>query len=454
MMNFEGFKQDMVDKIKDYLPKEFQDAIVEINRIEKVGKSYDGLVVRKEGTQVVASIDLNQCYSHYEKTGDFEDVINQVASVVINEQASMGNMDFNWVFNYEEAKNHLYISVDNIDNFKKLSEKVPYKKMEDFVITARIDIPIPGREGAGSILVSNNLIEKYGISEEKLFEDAIENSAKIHPIKIFTMKDLMIEQGMSSEVADELFGEAPDIMTAVSTQNYCCGASAIFYPGVMEELSEKLGGDFIVIPSSIHETLVVPYTHAMEKNEIENLIKQVNDNEVRPEDRLSYKAFRYDSIDGELRCMEQVTEYGIDNKVYISLDKSYCYQMDDKFVPGKKFNVMKMPNGTVLNGKDISGGKIKPIFMSENKYNQNEMTATYYLPDDNELMIRLSLPNGTQESVNVKDLKLAVDAQKYAEKQAAKEKEVAKENTKSVKKEKSKSVKKEKSKQKDDSAEL
>ena len=114
-------------------------------------------------------------------------------------------------------------------------------------------------------------------------------------------------------------------------------------------------------------------------------------------------------------------------KVYISLHKSYCRQMDDRFREGKNFNVMTMPRGTHLNGRDIGGGRINPHYMSESKFNPNEMTATYYMAPGQSLEIKLNMPDGTYEKVDVEKLKEAIDEQKQTYREQIREREQQKE---------------------------
>ena len=110
-------------------------------------------------------------------------------------------------------------------------------------------------------------------------------------------------------------------------------------------------------------------------------------------------------------------------KVYISLHRSYCKQMPDKFEEGKVYNIMTVPRGTMLGEQDIGGGKINPRYMNVSKFNPDYMTATYYMGQDQSLQVKLSLPNGMYTKVDVEELKEAIDSQKerYLEQQKAQE---------------------------------
>ena len=63
----------------------------------------------------------------------------------------------------------------------------------------------------------------------------------------------------------------------------------------MEQAAETLGGDFFVLPSSVHEVLLIPDDGSMELSYLEQMVRDVNQQEVAPEERLSDNVFHYDS---------------------------------------------------------------------------------------------------------------------------------------------------------------
>ena len=99
-------------------------------------------------------------------------------------------------------------------------------------------------------------------------------------------------------------------------------------------------------------------------------------------------------------------------KIHISLGKNYCFSRESE-ATGKVYNQMTIPNGTMLDGRDIGGSKICPKFMGVSKFNHNEMVATYYVPEDRPLKVKLITGTNT-EMVDIEKLKEAVDNQKAA----------------------------------------
>jgi hypothetical protein len=78
------------------------------------------------------------------------------------------------------------------------------------------------------------------------------------------------------------------------------GASIILYPGVLREIAEKLGGNLLILPSSIHEVIVMRWENEAEYDEITEIVKEINRKEVMPEDVLSDSVYFYCCKDDSL----------------------------------------------------------------------------------------------------------------------------------------------------------
>ena len=77
------------------------------------------------------------------------------------------------------------------------------------------------------------------------------------------------------------------------------GASEILRDDIRQEIADKIG-DFFVLPSSIHETLIIPKSAGMDRKELEQMVQEVNQTQVLPEERLSDHVYEYDVKEHEL----------------------------------------------------------------------------------------------------------------------------------------------------------
>lgn len=99
----------------------------------------------------------------------------------------------------------------------------------------------------------------------------------------------------NEEVLADIMGIEPEMMPApdeagmfvATCNNGVNGAGCIFYPEFMDQAAEKLQGDFFVLPSSVHEVILLPDNGQMDFHELEAMVRQINETEVAPQDRLS-----------------------------------------------------------------------------------------------------------------------------------------------------------------------
>ena len=108
------------------------------------------------------------------------------------------------------------------------------------------------------------------------------------------MKDML---AMSDEEYEMLPMSSDEQMFVLTNELKLNGAAAILDTDLMLEIFEKIG-EFYILPSSIHEVLIVPMSSNMQADDLRAMVKEVNDSQVAPEDRLSYEVYTYNSEDG------------------------------------------------------------------------------------------------------------------------------------------------------------
>ena len=182
-----------------------------------------------------------------------------------------------------------------------LLEHVPHNRIEDLAITCHVFLD-NSSEGLCSTIVNDDLLNAFGISKSQLFHDAVENDERLMPITIQTMTELMESSGISQLDGSAVKTKIP--MYIISNALNLNGAASVFYPGVMDEISERCNGDFYLIPSSIHEVLAVPATSDIDVEKLEQTIEFVNETQVYGPDQLGNHLYRYDSKESVLEMVQ------------------------------------------------------------------------------------------------------------------------------------------------------
>ena len=335
-MNFEQFVEDVKAEIKHYLPEEFKDAQIDVLQHTKLNDSYLGMTVRKDDQTIAPTINLNHYYEMFlEFDENLDIVMQQVADLVTLKPI---HLDLSLFTNYEVAKEHLFIRVSDAERNGEILTGLPHRRVENLAITYHIVAEI-GEEGIGSTPVTNRMLNGFGITEEQLHQDALDNSPKIFPAKVEAMSSMMDKMmredmrraGMTEEEIDLYFENMglndPNPLTVVTNEHQTNGAAVLFYPGQMEKLGETVNGDFFILPSSTHEVLILPDDGGMTYQELKAMVMEINSTQVSPEDRLADEVYHYDTKDrvfekaGSFEDRQKAKEQDIGTKKDANLDK-------------------------------------------------------------------------------------------------------------------------------------
>ena len=307
-MEFNQFVDEVKGGIKLFLPREYENAQIRIEEVRKLNENYLGITVLKENQIMAPTFNLNQLYEMYQSNPEvsMESIMKNITGVMLD---SPKQFDLKNITEYENAKDKLFIRVSSAERNQEILQKVPHQMREDLAITYHLAISIDDI-GVGSTTITNDILKRYGISEEQLHADAMENSPNVRPIHVMVMGS-MIEQlmGMGSEtiLKDESVQSIAEVisngmgsenpMFIVTNSQTVGGAGVIFYPEVMDQIGEGFQGNFFILPSSTHETLVIPDNGAFDYRVLEDMVQTINENEVAPEERLSDHVYHYDVKD-------------------------------------------------------------------------------------------------------------------------------------------------------------
>ena len=291
-MSYEEFKAWAADEIRAWLPPEYADADVSIHRMEKLGLAYDGMTVVRSGQRAAAAVNLTAFYDMYQEGRTAGDIIHEMADVAVMQAPQM---EYSVFSDYEAVKDRLFIRVTNKETNADVLAGMPHKEVEDLAITYHVLVN-HDQNGIASAPVTDDLLRHYGVTAEQLHEDAIANSQRMLPAQLDSMQNMlfgMMTPGASDTLRDEPY---PGSTMLVLTNNVQLnGAAALFYPGVMDQAAERLGGNFIVLPSSTHEVIMIPADGMTDFRSLEQMVKDINRSQVAPEERLSDHVYHYDA---------------------------------------------------------------------------------------------------------------------------------------------------------------
>lgn len=309
-MNFEEFKEELTKEIgKELYERGLGDCDLETKTMNKMNTSYEALTIKPEGATVGISLNVDELYQNYDNGNSFSSIVKNAAEMAAARLEDAPNFDIDSFNDYEKMKHTLSMEVVSAERNAEILQSVPHKDIEDMAVVYRFQVVSEGSD-VGSILVTNQMLDNYGITAEQLHEDAVKNAPEIKPLVIQGMGEVLAKQ-MGVEDLEMLGLNIPpeqEQMFVASVEGNVHGAGVIAYEDFMDKASERVGGSFFILPSSIHEILIIPDNGNFDLKTLENMVREVNATTVDPADKLTDSVYHYDSSEKIFELGEKFVE--------------------------------------------------------------------------------------------------------------------------------------------------
>lgn len=294
-MTKQDFMEQLIEELYRYFsPEQYQlEGSVLLKNNDT--KRYAILLKKIEGT-VSPTIYLDNFYSEFEHG---RTTISETASHIYEQMHDFEDkIEAYQEFSVElsDCSNKITYRLVSKERNKQFLESVPHLPFLNMAVVFYI-IHHVSKEGMESICVTNELAGKWGLSAKSLYIIAEKNTPILLPPVIDTMEHtlelLMGEINCAIEPAGD--SNKPIPMHIMTNKYQINGASVLLYNGLLDGLAEKLGTDLYVIPSSIHELIIMPAEDgSLSLSKLSDMVKEINENHVKEEKILSDCAYYYD----------------------------------------------------------------------------------------------------------------------------------------------------------------
>ena len=281
--------QKFIETVKEHIQQELQKPVHLFPVLKNNGSVYDGLVILDPILNISPTIYLNPYYHRYLDGVSMEDIYEDILNTY-HENLPDEDFDVSVFRDYNKAKERIVMKLINAKKNEQLLKKVPHILIYDLAIVFLCSVSDFMNEYA-TILIHNQHIKMWNISLEDLYEVAKDNSPRILAPRLDNLHDVF------AYITDESLPFLEALNMHILT-NYLKihGATCMVYPGLLEEIAEVFEDDLIIIPSSIHETLVFPKENLPDEYSIEHLndmIQEVNETQLTDDEILSDHIYWY-----------------------------------------------------------------------------------------------------------------------------------------------------------------
>lgn len=292
-MRFEEFTNAVVEKIREYLPETFADATVELQTIMKNNSmKLTGLTIRSQESDACPLIYLEQFFEAYEAGEEMTEVLEQIASTRVSNEF-MNTFDVEQITDFSRVKDKIVPRLIGRKWNTALLEERPSTEVADLAVTYHVMF---GQEF--SVPVTFSLMESWDVDVKELHDIAVRNMESLLPGSFRGMSAILFG-------GDENTGLDPEdeTMFVLSNKEGVFGAAAVLDRRIMRKVIETIGSSFYLLPSSVHEWIVVPAAPDMDVAQLEAMVRSANASVVSPEERLGDRVYRY-TIRNGLRIAE------------------------------------------------------------------------------------------------------------------------------------------------------
>lgn len=308
-MRLEEFGNNVCSALKEVMGTGYEAVLREVTKNN--GVRLHGIVITGKESNVSPAIYIDELYEEHEAGRAFGDIVYDILCVY-KKNAKEINMDMEFFTQFPRAKSRILYKLIHRESNQELLSEIPYVVWQDLAIVFYYAFE-DERFGKATILIRNSHMTMWGIDVPVLYETARTNMLRIRPEEMLPIGQLIQEfmeqkRCRSEREYDVKLPEGIDtamerstMMYVLSNRDRVFGASALLYSNSMKQLAGKLNKNLIILPSSVHEVILVPDDGMTEKEFYKEMVKEVNDTQVDPEERLSYNVYYYD------RVLEKIT---------------------------------------------------------------------------------------------------------------------------------------------------
>ncbi len=283
---------EFAQKVRDAIAKELgEEYRVELRKVKKNnGVTLHGLLILSSMENVIPTIYLETFHMAYEDGIPLKEVIRRILEIYW-EETPRENICMDFFKTFCKVKDRICYRLICRKNNEELLSDVPYVEFLDLAIC--FYYAYSGKVlGEGTILIHNSHMESWGVKIQDLMRLATENTPRLFPGQLSSMTEVLKEV-MDVGGKSELEQEIP--LTVLTNVRKTHGAACILYPGMLEKIAARMGNSFYIIPSSIHEVILLEKTDEEVPADLKKMISEVNRTQVAAEEVLSDNLYFYDN---------------------------------------------------------------------------------------------------------------------------------------------------------------
>ena len=295
-MTYQEFKRQIVLTISNKLGADFKVSLQDI--IKNNDTHLDGLTILSKGSNISPTIYLNYYYEQY-LSGKSLSKIRDDILLSYHKNVPKKNVDISFFTDFNQVKNRIIFKLVNYDRNRELLRNVPHIRYLDLAIIFNCYINST-EDGCATILIHHHHLSFWNIQADELYRIALKNTPELLQYQLQNMSDVIRNLFFKDQPLPPI-DSVPELpMYVLSNITKLNGSGCILYEDLLSDIAEILNSDFYILPSSIHEVLLIPVESASSAEDLSSMVKEINDTQLSREEILSDKVYFYSRSTGTI----------------------------------------------------------------------------------------------------------------------------------------------------------
>lgn len=268
--------------------------------VKNNGRVKKGILIENPAVNISPTIYLEEFYEQFQQGESMERIVQGVMSFYESVKYEE-SWDTKKVECYEEVRDKIVFKLIHTKKNQELLSEVPCVEVLDLSIVFYVLLEVK-KNGTAVMLIRNEHLEKWGIESEALFPLACDNAKRLLAANLLTMRETVgeiLDVDCDSPrnllaVSAEKGEHAKDVMYILTNSIRSLGAACIMYPGVLETAGKVLKENYYILPSSVHEVILIPESQSGNPKEMTAMVREVNETQVEEEEQLSDHVYYYE----------------------------------------------------------------------------------------------------------------------------------------------------------------
>lgn len=294
-MNYQQFIEEVERRVKEKIKGNETITVYIHTAVKNNGKERKGITVSEKGIHISPTIYLEEYFQQFQEGKPIEKIVEKILQLYEEVKCSHP-CEESLLQNYEELKGKFACKLIHRGKNEKLLNDIPYVPWMDLAIVVFVLLEV-SPYGTATVLVRKEHLEIWGLTEAQLFDEAKKNTPILLPYQFCPMRKLL--RKICPYAVDE-GEEEEESLYVLSNKLRSFGAASMLYEGILEKVGQKLGENYYILPSSIHEVIVVPESKSPVKQDLEEMVREINETQVEEEEVLSDRVYYFSRKENRL----------------------------------------------------------------------------------------------------------------------------------------------------------